>query len=75
MGTGPAARAEQITCGACGRGFNKMEEDGPGNYFPQGRPLQFFYFSAIASISQSTPFGSALTATQLRAGLEVKYFA
>ena len=37
--------------------------------------LIFLYFSAIASISQSTPLGSALTATQLRAGLEVKYFA
>jgi hypothetical protein len=33
------------------------------------------YFSAIASISQSTPLGSAFTATQLRAGLEVKYLA
>ena len=33
------------------------------------------YFSAIASISQSTPLGSAFTATQLRAGFDVKYFA
>ena len=29
-------------------------------------------FTAIASISQCTPFGSALTATQLRAGFETK---
>ena len=33
------------------------------------------YFSAIASISQRTPFGRDLTATQLLAGLEVKYLA
>lgn len=33
------------------------------------------YFTAIASISQSTPFGRSLTATQLLAGFEVKYFA
>ena len=30
---------------------------------------------AIASISQRTPFGSAFTATQERAGFEVKYFS
>ena len=30
------------------------------------------YFTAIASTSQSTPFGSSLTATQLLAGFEVK---
>ena len=33
----------------------------------------FHYSSAIASISQSTPFGRVLTATQLRAGFELKY--
>ena len=33
------------------------------------------YFSAIASISQSTPLGSVFTAPQLRAGLDVKYLA
>lgn len=33
------------------------------------------YFTAMASISQSTPLGRAFTATQLRAGLEVKYSA
>ena len=33
------------------------------------------YASATASISHRTPLGRSLTATQLRAGLEVKYFA
>lgn len=33
------------------------------------------YSSAIASISQRTPFGRSFTATQLLAGLETKYFA
>ena len=33
------------------------------------------YLTAMASISQSTPLGSSRTATQLRAGLEVKYLA
>ena len=31
--------------------------------------------SAMASTSQSTPLGRSFTATQLRAGLEVKYLA
>ena len=35
----------------------------------------FSYSSAMASISHSTPLGSSRTATQLRAGLEVKYLA
>ena len=43
------------------------------------QPVQPFllvcYFAAITSISQSTPLGMPLTATQLRAGLPVKYFA
>ena len=33
------------------------------------------YSSAMASISHRTPLGSALAATQLRAGLEVKCFS
>ena len=33
------------------------------------------YFTAIASISQRTPFGSSFAATQLLAGFDVKYFA
>lgn len=43
------------------------------------QPVQPFllvcYFAAITSISQSTPLGMPFTATQLRAGLPVKYFA
>ena len=35
----------------------------------------FFYFAAIISISHSAPNGKSLTATQLRAGLLMKYFA
>ncbi len=35
----------------------------------------FGYNSAISSISASTPFGSAFTATQERAGFSVKYFS
>ena len=45
---------------------------------PYWHPIQFkisFYFSASASISQRTPFGRSFTATQLRAGLDTKYFA
>ena len=37
--------------------------------------LNNIYFTAITSTSQSTPFGSAFTATQERAGFPVKYFA
>src|SRR5699024_20771 len=33
------------------------------------------YFSAMASISHRAPLGRSFTATQLRAGLEVKYLA
>lgn len=33
------------------------------------------YFAAMASISQRTPLGRSFTATQERAGLEVKYLA
>ena len=33
------------------------------------------YLTAMASISHSTFLGRAFTATQLRAGLDVKYFA
>lgn len=33
------------------------------------------YNSATASISHRTPFGSSLTATQLLAGFDIKYFA
>ena len=35
----------------------------------------FYYLTAMISTSQRTPFGSALTATQERAGLPTKYFA
>ena len=38
-------------------------------------PVEDFYSSAIASISHRASFGKVLTATQERAGLEVKYFA
>lgn len=33
------------------------------------------YLTAMASTSHRTPLGRSLTATQLRAGLEVKYWA
>ena len=40
-----------------------------------GEAASLCYFTAMASISQRTPLGRVFTATQLRAGLEVKYLA
>ena len=37
--------------------------------------VRMFYSSAMTSISHRAPAGSVFTATQLRAGLEVKYFS
>ena len=38
-------------------------------------PCACLYLTAMASISQRTPFGKSFTATQLRAGFDVKYLA
>ena len=44
-------------------------------HFPSAAPAAVVlpYFSAMASISHSRPLGRVFTATQLRAGLEMKY--
>ena len=54
-------------------GYKSIKDDKNPD-FVHGTRAGFFagYFTAIASISQRTPFGSSFTATQLRAGLEVK---
>jgi len=59
----PICRQHSILAGKRG----ELKEAGP--------PDAGFYFAAMASISQRTPLGRSFTATQERAGLEVKYLA